>query len=451
MVSKTPTYGAITLESNHGLSNLRGTIAMARTNVADSATTQFFINQVDNTGLNYSSAAAPDYAVFGNVVSGLPVIDSIAQVATTSVGPYLNVPVANVTITSIRQTLAGSGSVDAGTLAVSGLEAGAQWSYSLDAGATWSAGTGNSLAVPGGSYAANAIQVRQTDAAGNTSASTGKLTSALVVNNDILTAGAGNEVLVGGVGDDRYIVSSRTHTATELANEGDDTIQSALSWTLGTNFENLELTGSKRFSCSGNSLNNRLTGNDAANVLDGGTGVDVLIGGAGGDTYIVDNLGDVIQETGAAATEIDTVRASVNWTLGDNLENLVLTGTKSLAGTGNGLNNTLTGGAGSDVFSFSHALNASKNVDTITDFNSGSDKIQLSSAIFSQLGFTGSPGSDVFFYAGSTAHDSTDRVLYDQTNGALYYDADGSGALAAVQFAVLVGMPVIQYLDFHVG
>jgi Ca2+-binding RTX toxin-like protein len=202
-----------------------------------------------------------------------------------------------------------------------------------------------------------------------------------------------------------------------------------------------------------------------------------LIGGAGGDTYIVDNLSDVIQETGAAAAETDTVRASVNWTLGDNLENLVLTGTKSLFGTGNTLDNvltgngsantlsggagsdtlngvagndTLTGGAGSDVFSFTHALNASKNVDTITDFSSGADKIQLASTIFSQLGFTGTPGSDAFFHAGSTAHDATDRVLYDQTNGALYYDADGNGALAAVRFAVLGGMPAIQYLDFQV-
>jgi cyclophilin family peptidyl-prolyl cis-trans isomerase len=481
LVSKTPTYGAITLESNNGLSNLRGTIAMARTNVADSATTQFFINQVDNAFLNYSSAASPGYAVFGKVVSGLSVIDSIAQVATTTAGPYANVPVSNVTITSIRQTLAGSGIAYAGTLTVSGLEQGAQWSYSLDAGVTWSVGNGASFAIPGGSYAANAIQVRQTDGAGNTSTSNGKLTSALVAStpgNDILIADTSNQTLVGGAGDDRYIVSAHSNTVTELTNNGSDTVQSLLSWTLGANLENLELTGSKKLSGSGNSQNNTITGNGAANVLDGGTGADVLIGGAGGDTYIVDNLSDVIQETGAAAAETDTVRASVNWTLGDNLENLVLTGTKSLAGTGNGLSNTLTGngsanvlsgnngadflngaagndtltgGAGSDVFSFTHALNASKNVDTITDFSSGTDKIQLASAIFSQLGFTGSPGSDAFFYAGSTAHDSTDRVLYDQTNGALYYDADGSGVLAAVQFAVLVGMPVIQYLDFQVG
>ena len=92
LVSKTPTYDAIVLESNNGLSNLRGSIAMARTSVADSATTQFFVNQVDNTFLDYSSAASPGYAVFGKVMSGLSVIDSIAQMPTTTVGPYSDVP-----------------------------------------------------------------------------------------------------------------------------------------------------------------------------------------------------------------------------------------------------------------------------------------------------------------------------------------------------------------------
>ena len=181
LVSKTPTYDAIVLESNNGLSNLRGTIAMARTSVADSATTQFFVNQADNTFLDYSSAASPGYAVFGKVMSGLSVIDSIAHVPTTTVSPYSDVPKTEVTITSFRQTLAGSSITNAGTLTVSGLEAGAHWSYSLNAGATWTAGVGSDFAVPVGSYAANDIQVMQTDAAGNPSVSAGKLTSALVV------------------------------------------------------------------------------------------------------------------------------------------------------------------------------------------------------------------------------------------------------------------------------
>ena len=108
LVPRTPTYDAIVLESNKGLSNLRGTIAMARTDVADSATSQFFINHVDNLFLNYSNAANPGYAVFGRVTAGLSVIDSLAQVAVTNVGANGNVPVSDEVITSIRQSVAGS-------------------------------------------------------------------------------------------------------------------------------------------------------------------------------------------------------------------------------------------------------------------------------------------------------------------------------------------------------
>ena len=81
LTAKTTTYSAITLESNNGLSNLRGTIAMARTNAADSATSQFFINQVDNTFLNYASTSSPGYAVFGNVLSGMARANGLAMVA----------------------------------------------------------------------------------------------------------------------------------------------------------------------------------------------------------------------------------------------------------------------------------------------------------------------------------------------------------------------------------
>jgi cyclophilin family peptidyl-prolyl cis-trans isomerase len=184
MVYKTPTYSAIPLESNNGLINLRGTMAMARTAVADSATSQFFINQADNLFLNYSSSASPGYAVFGRVVSGLAVIDSIA-VAPRSASDQ---PTTDITITSVQQTLAGSALAAAGsTISVSDLEAGASWRYSLDSGSTWTPGTGTSFAVPAGNYAANAIQVSQTDAWGHVSQTTGKLTSALVTQTGLST------------------------------------------------------------------------------------------------------------------------------------------------------------------------------------------------------------------------------------------------------------------------
>lgn len=82
MVAKTPLYAPIKLESNNGLSNLRGTIAMARRSDADSATSQFFFNVVDNTSLDYQSASNPGYAVFGRIISGLNTLDAINVVPT---------------------------------------------------------------------------------------------------------------------------------------------------------------------------------------------------------------------------------------------------------------------------------------------------------------------------------------------------------------------------------
>ena len=77
MVTKPALYAPIKLESNNGLSNLRGTLAMARRSDADSATSQFFFNVVDNTSLDYQSPANPGYAVFGRVVSGMDVVRRI--------------------------------------------------------------------------------------------------------------------------------------------------------------------------------------------------------------------------------------------------------------------------------------------------------------------------------------------------------------------------------------
>ena len=93
------TRGPIPLEANNGLSNDRGTIAMARTNVPNSATAQFFINVADNAMLN---AKGPNdgYAVFGKVVSGMEVIDKIRVVSTTVKGMHQNVPVTPIIITS---------------------------------------------------------------------------------------------------------------------------------------------------------------------------------------------------------------------------------------------------------------------------------------------------------------------------------------------------------------
>ncbi len=87
MVAKQPLYAAIKLESNNGLSNLRGTIAMARRSDPDSATSQFFFNVQDNTSLDYQSAANPGYAVFGRIISGLNTLDAINVVPTYTYSP----------------------------------------------------------------------------------------------------------------------------------------------------------------------------------------------------------------------------------------------------------------------------------------------------------------------------------------------------------------------------
>jgi peptidyl-prolyl cis-trans isomerase A (cyclophilin A)/peptidyl-prolyl cis-trans isomerase B (cyclophilin B) len=103
---KTTTYAPIKLESNNGLSNLRGTLAMARLADPnfDSATSQFFINAVDNLFLNYASATQPQYAVFGKVVDGLAVVDAIRVVPTRAISGLTNVPVTDVVIRSATQT-----------------------------------------------------------------------------------------------------------------------------------------------------------------------------------------------------------------------------------------------------------------------------------------------------------------------------------------------------------
>lgn len=96
------TRSPIVNEANNGLSNMRGTIAMARTSNPDSATSQFFINHANNAPLDYVSSAQPGYAVFGKVTEGLDVVDAIASVKTTTQDGMQNVPAEPVVIKSAR-------------------------------------------------------------------------------------------------------------------------------------------------------------------------------------------------------------------------------------------------------------------------------------------------------------------------------------------------------------
>ncbi|MGO7552300.1 M10 family metallopeptidase C-terminal domain-containing protein [Rhizobium johnstonii] len=169
------------------------------------------------------------------------------------------------------------------------------------------------------------------------------------VGNDMLDGGAGADSLIGGEGNDTYIIDNAGDLVTEAADEGTDTIRTTLaSYTLGSDVENLTYIGTAAFTGTGNDLANTIRGAAGADTLDGGGGADSLIGGAGNDTYIVDNAGDLVTE--AAEVGIDTVRTTLAaYTLGANVESLLYTGSGSFTGTGNGLANTITGGAGNDT------------------------------------------------------------------------------------------------------
>jgi peptidyl-prolyl cis-trans isomerase A (cyclophilin A) len=104
MVKKANLSAPIELESNKGLSNLRGTLAMARTNVFNSATSEFFINVVDNNFLDYKNEANPGYAVFGKVVQGMDVVDAIVAQPTGVSNGFADVPLTDVVINLAFQT-----------------------------------------------------------------------------------------------------------------------------------------------------------------------------------------------------------------------------------------------------------------------------------------------------------------------------------------------------------
>ncbi len=103
LVKKPGQLGPITLESNNGLLNTRSTVAMARTSVPNSATSEFFINLVDNASLDFKSTTNPGYAVFGKVISGMDVIDKIAAQPTAPLAGFQDVPTTDITIQLVLQ------------------------------------------------------------------------------------------------------------------------------------------------------------------------------------------------------------------------------------------------------------------------------------------------------------------------------------------------------------
>lgn len=133
------------------------------------------------------------------------------------------------------------------------------------------------------------------------------------------------------------------------------------SFTLPDNGYTLDLllTGSAAINGVGNSLSNRIIGNSGDNVLNGGLGADTLIGAAGDDTYVVDDLGDVVSD-GIDGSGIDIVRSSISFVLSGDLENLELTGTFAINGTGNAIGNSITGNSAANI------INGGAGVDTMS-------------------------------------------------------------------------------------
>jgi Ca2+-binding RTX toxin-like protein len=165
--------------------------------------------------------------------------------------------------------------------------------------------------------------------------------------NNTLNGMGGADVMAGGAGHDTYIVDNAGDVVTEGLNGGNDTVLASTTVTLGDNVEYITLTGTGSISGTGNALNNIINGNNSANFINGGIGADFMTGNGGDDTYFVDNASDKVFENAGGGT--DTVSSLVNWTLGAEVERLVLTGTASLQGIGNDLNNTITGNAAANV------------------------------------------------------------------------------------------------------
>lgn len=191
------------------------------------------------------------------------------------------------------------------------------------------------------------------NATGNTTAN--QITGNAGANQ--LDGGTGADTLTGGAGNDTYIVDNAGDVVTEAKNAGVDSVRAAISYTLGSNLENLILTGNANLNGTGNTIANQITGNAGANQLDGGAGADTLTGGAGNDTYIVDNAGDALIEVSNAGTDI--AFSSVSYTLAANVENLTLTGSSAINGTGNTAANQITGNAGTNQ------LNGGSGADTL--------------------------------------------------------------------------------------
>lgn len=225
---------------------------------------------------------------------------------------------------------------------------------------------------------------------------------------------------------------------------------------------------------AGTNKNDLITGLEGNDVLNGGAGKDTMIGGAGNDTYFVNVATDVVTEFAPDGT--DTVKTGIDYTLGDSVERLTLTGTLASDALGNVLNNlikgnaagntlkgfggadtlaggagadTLIGGGGNDVFLFDTAP-ATGQQDRIQDFHSGQDRLQFENSIFTSLAAPGALSSlgvqmglqsAITGSSGNAGDGMQDFIKYATDTGRLYYDANGTAGGGLQFVATLFSAP----------
>ena len=261
------------------------------------------------------------------------------------------------------------------------------------------------------------------------------LTNGLLGNSgdNRLDGGSGADTLAGSLGNDTYVVDNAGDVVIEYVGEGNDTVISGVTYTLGANLENLTLSGTLGRSGSGNELDNLITGNGANNALkgfdgndtlDGGLGNDTLTGGLGDDTYVLDNAGDVVVE--ASGEGSDTVKTTFTYTLGANLENLILLGASAIDGTGNGADNVITGNGAVNILSGldgNDSLDGGTGADTMTG-GLGNDSYHVDNAgdvVVELLG----EGTDTVFGTVSTVLSANVENLTLQGSGNLSGTGNG--------------------------